>query len=208
MGTDVHAVWQAKKDGKWVDIESTWDQDRHYFLFAWLADVRNGYGFAGIPTHDAIKPIAPRRGLPEDFTVVDGEDHPVACIEAIDPRRREWLDEDEKGNPVAWLGDHSHSWLTADEILAAERPGAVRKDGVLTLEQYHAWDKESQPEAWCGGVMGPNLVTSMPSEIGPGTTHVQVSWIRQDDGLDYFVNEVKRLKDLHGEVRLVFGFDS
>jgi hypothetical protein len=58
MGTDVHAVWQAKKDGKWVDIASKWEQKRHYFLFAWLADVRNGFGFAGVSTHDPIKPIA------------------------------------------------------------------------------------------------------------------------------------------------------
>jgi hypothetical protein len=74
MGTDVHAVWQAKKGDKWVDIESTWDQNRHYFLFAWLADVRNGFGFAGIPTHDPIKPISERRGLPDDFE--GGEEYP------------------------------------------------------------------------------------------------------------------------------------
>src|SRR5687768_8031889 len=98
MGTDVHAVWQAKKDGRWVDIESRWDQRRHYFLFAWLADVRNGFGFAGIPTHDPIKPVAARRGVPADFNV-----------EAY-----------ESGNgpddyDAPWLGDHSFSWLTADE---------------------------------------------------------------------------------------------
>jgi hypothetical protein len=29
-----------------------------------------------------------------------------------------------------------------------------------------------------------------------------------EDGLDYFVDEVRRLKELHGEVRVVFGFDS
>ena len=203
MGTDVHGIWQAKKDGKWVDIESKWDQDRHYFLFAWLADVRNGFGFAGVSTHDPIKPIAARRGLPPDFD--GGEEHPVHDV-AVMGRRAEYIEEGEP--PVMWLGDHSHSWLTADEILAAERPSSVRKYGVLTLEQYNAWDKVSQPEAWCGGVMGPNLHTSLPSEIGPETTHVQVSWIRTDDGLDYFVDEVRRLKELHGEVRLVFGFDS
>jgi hypothetical protein len=205
MGTDVHAVWQAKKDGKWVDIESKWEQNRHYFLFAWLADVRNGFGFAGIPTHDPIKPISKPRGYPQDFNAED-DYYLVACVEAIDPRRREWLEPDEA--PAAWLGDHSHSWLTADEILAAERPHNIRKDGVLTLDEYKAWDKVSEPDSWSGGVMGRGLVTSMPSEIGPETTHVQVSWIRQEDGLDYFVDEVRRLKELHGEVRLVFGFDS
>lgn len=203
MGTDVHAIWQAKKDGRWVDIESKWDQDRHYFLFAWLADVRNGYGFAGIPTHEPIQPIAPRRGLPADFE--GGEDHPVTDV-AVLGKDAEYLKDGEK--PSKWMGDHSHSWLTADEILTAKRPGPIRKDGVLALDQYKAWDKVSQPDAWCGGVMGRDLVTSLPSEIGPSTTHVQVSWIRHDDGLDYFVDEVRRLKELHGEVRLVFGFDS
>lgn len=205
MGCDIHAVWQAKKDGRWADIESKWEQDRHYFLFAWLADVRNGYGFAGIRTHDPIKPIAQPRGLPEDFECA-GDDHPIATLEIKDPRRREYHEPDDE--MAVWMGDHSHSWLTADEILAAERPHNIRKDGVLTIEQYRKWDKVSQPEAWCGGVMGRDLVTSLPSEIGPATTHVQVSWVRQDDGLDYFVDEVKRLKAEHGEVRLVFGFDS
>jgi hypothetical protein len=203
MGTDVHAIWQAKKAGRWVDIESEWDQDRHYFLFAWLADVRNGFGFAGVPTHDPIKPIAPRRGLPDDFE--GGEDHPVTDTKVMG-RRAAYLEEGEP--PTMWLGDHSHSWLTADEILSAERPKNIRKDGVITIDQYRAWDKVSQPESWCGGVSGRGIVTSLPAEIGPETTHVQVSWVRQEDGLDYFVDEVRRLKDLHGEVRLVFGFDS
>jgi hypothetical protein len=141
--------------------------------------------------------------LTDDFE--GGEEHPVENV-AVMGRRAGYLEEGEP--PVMWMGDHSYSWLTADEILAAERPHHIRKDGVLSLAEYQKWDKVSQPEAWCGGVAGGNLVTSLPSEIGPETTHVQVSWIRQDDGLDYFVDEVRRLKELHGEVRLVFGFDS
>lgn len=203
MGTDVHGIWQAQKDGRWQDIESKWEQDRHYFLFSWLADVRNGFGFAGTPTYDPIKPIAQPRGLPDDFE--GGDDHPVANP-AVMGRGAEYLEHGEP--PTMWMGDHTHSWLSADEILAAERPKGVRKDGVLTLEQYKAWDKVSQPERWCGGVMGQKLLTSMPADICPETTHVQVSWIMPDDELDYFVDEVKRLKDEHGNVRLVFGFDS
>ena len=206
MGTDVHAVWQAKKDGKWVDTPSTWEQRRHYFLFAWLADVRNGFGFAAVPTHDPITPIvAERRGIPDDFEGYD--DHPTT-VECLDKDEQEWLTPDERAHPVKWMGDHSHHWLTADEILSAERPGTTRKNGVLTLEEYNAWDKVSPPPSWFGGVMGGGTVTSAPSEIGPQTTHVEVTWIKQEDGLDYFVDEVRRLKELHGEVLLVFGFDS
>ena len=44
--------------------------------------------------------------------------------------------------------------------------------------------------------------------VSPEATHAQIEWTQGDDGLGYFVDEVKRLKELHGDVRLVFGFDS
>lgn len=206
MGSDIHGVWQARKNGVWVDVESKWEQDRHYFLFAWLADVRNGYGFAGVPTHEPIKPIAEPKGLPDGFEVVDGEYHPTV-VEAIDPRRSKYLDDEDRKNPRAWIGDHSHSWLTADEILEAELPVAVKRTGVMEVMDYHQWDKVSVPESCCGGVGGPGVVVSSPYEITEKTTHVQVEWMGGHE-LQYFIDEVKRLKELHGEVRLVFGFDS
>lgn len=207
MGTDIHGVWQAKKGGCWVDVESTWEQDRHYFLFSWLADVRNGYGFAGSKTYEPVKPISEPKGLPADFELEDGEYHKTT-IEAIDPRRREYLDNYEEGNPKAWLGDHSHSWLTADEIMEAKRPTDIVQSGVLSIEKYKAWDKHSVPESYCSGVSGQNIVVSLPDLITKKTTHVQCEWIKASDELDYFIDEVKRLKEIHGEVRLVFGFDS
>ena len=180
MGCDIHAVWQAKKDGKWIDVESTWDQGRHYLLFSWLANVRNGYGFAGIPTYAPIKPITELRGLPNDFE----------------------YDEDRR------MGDHSFSWLTADEILSAQRPGELQQTGVVTKAVYDAWDGKTPFESWVGHVLGGStLVANSAAEIVPQTTHVRVNW-KSDDGLDYFVGEVCRLKELHGEVRIVFGFDS
>ena len=51
-------------------------------------------------------------------------------------------------------------------------------------------------------------MVSEPDEIDNTTTHVRVEWEDPDDGLGYFVEEVQRLKNLHGEVRVVFGFDS
>lgn len=50
------------RDGSWL-----WD-GRRYDLFAILADVRNGYGFAGIPTGDGFNPISQPRGIPRDVT--------------------------------------------------------------------------------------------------------------------------------------------
>lgn len=199
MGCDIHGVWQAKHDGKWRDVASTWGQNRHYLLFSWLADVRNGYG-----TYAPVTPIAAPRGLPSDFEM-DGEQHPTT-LEAIDPCCRKWLEDENK--PATWMGDHSHSWLTADEILAAQRPTTVHQTGIVDVEFARSWDGKTPPKSWSGGISGGGVrVAEGRAEIRPNTTHVRIEWW-QPDGLDYFVDEVKRLKAEHGDVRLVFGFDS
>lgn len=140
MGCDVHAVWQARRNDQWVDVHSEWDQDRHYLLFNWLAGVR-GDG----PS------IAEPRGLPDDFTM-RGDLHPTT-EDALDDDEKSFQ-QDDPDYPSKWMGDHTYSWLTVDEILSAEKPA-------------------------------PNFKS-----------------------VDYFVDEVRRMKDLHGDVRIVFGFDS
>jgi len=205
MGCDIHGMFQAKKDGKWRDIPSTWDQDRHYFLFSWLAGVRNGHGFAGVPTYTPITPISEPRGLPEDFELVD-EDHPV-----VDPAvlglRAKWLEPGE--TPSLWMGDHSHSWLSADEILATPAPDRVWRTGVVERAFFDAWDGHTPPEDWSGGISGRQIkVAESPTDVMPDSTHVRIWWIQPGDTLKYFTDEVARLKAEHGEVRLVFGFDS
>ena len=206
MGCDVHGVWQAKKDGKWVDIESSWEQDRHYFLFSWLANVRNGYGFAGIPTYSPIKPIAEPRGIPKDFECDGDFIHPVPRLEILGSRS-EYHGKDE---PLEmWMGEHSHSWLTADEILAAPTPDKVWQTGVVPREFFDAWDGVNGPESWSGGISGKDVrVADSPTDVKEDSTHVRIWWIKAADTLKYFTDEVRRLKELHGEVRLVFGFDS
>ena len=143
MGCDIHAIVQAKTDSGWKDIPTKWDQDRHYFLFGWLAGVRNM----------DVTPLAQPRGLPPDFSVIDGDLHP-STLDVL----KDWevSAPDSDGVMGRWMGDHSRSWLTADEILA----------------------------------------TPPPQSPGDG------------DVLAYFVDEIRRLKAEHGEVRIVFGFDS
>lgn len=118
MGCDIHCVFQKYDGKKWVDVESNYSEDRHYYLFGWIAGVR---------LREGVQPIALPRGLPNDFEIDD------------DYHNKEWM------------GEHSYSWLSADEILHAKIP---------------------------------------------------------DEGVAYFVNEVHRLAQTHGQVRLVFGFDS
>lgn len=203
MGTDVHAIWQAKKNGKWEDVPSTWDQDRHYFLFSWLADVRNGHGFAGVPTYTPIKPIAQPRGLPEDFE--GGEEHPTT-LECLAPFRQKYVEENP---PISWMGDHTFSWLTAEEILSTPVPDKVWQTGIVERAWFDAWDGHAGPEEWSGGISGKDIrVAESPTEVTDESTHVRIWWIKPGDTLKYFVDEVKRLKEEHGEVRIVFGFDS
>ena len=117
MGTDIHGVFQRldKTTGQWHDVASNYEQDRHYQLFAVLADVRNGYGFAGIPTGEVVTPIAKRRGLPADFAM-DGDSHPIATLEHMDPSRRAC---------AGWCGTRGSGtsrWPTASLPGAANKP--------------------------------------------------------------------------------------
>lgn len=209
MGTDIHGVFQRKVFVTWIDIESAYDQRRNYQLFAVLADVRNGYGFAGCRTGEHVEPIARPRGLPHDFLCAE-DVHPVSSIQHICPRRREWVKE---GEPLhVWMGDHSHSWLTGTEMLAWKPPTVV-KCGIVSRAAYDAWNRDGAPDRYCGGIAGPGVVVvddnAKAMAEHPGWTHVSVEWESNlADELAYFFDEVKQLVAKHDEIRFVFGFDS
>lgn len=219
MGTDVHMIIQAKDEsGKYHDIPHNYGCERHYFLFGWIGNVRNGTGFAGAKLGDPIEPLQDRRGLPEDFDIsVDssehslaaGEHHPVSSKEFLPKWEQKYWDEEDEKSKFCWMGDHSYGWLTSTEILDAPLPQTFHS-GIITLEDYYQWDKKSYPERVCSGKSGPNVkVAESPSEIAEDTTDVRVEWPSDSaEELGYFINEVKRLHKRHGEVRLVFGFDS
>lgn len=189
MGTDIHHCFQAKINGQWQFIEGAYEGNRDSTLFAYLANVRNGFGFAGVPTHTPVKPISEPRGFPTDWAY--GNKAPIP----------------DKYGESCWLGDHSHSWLTADEILSHNYLPIIRT-GVIPLKQYKEWDGKSPPVIWCGMITGKNVfVATSPEEIKPHTTHVQIEW-QSESRPSYFLEEVQRLKDKYGEVRIIFGFDS
>lgn len=225
MGTDVHAVFERKinyckklsrsekrqfnnlslteknkkRKTRWEFITSEWDQDRHYNLFSWLANVRNGFGFAGVKTNDYIKPITLPRDLPED-------------LKDIDYDYMEYHGE--------WLGDHSHSWLLGTEIInAIKEITSITRYGVISYDDYNNWDKVSEPENYSRGVWGRNVKVIEPEELNLVPTFspeirvlVSVKWQVSADTLKeefkYFTDEIKRLVDLYGEIRMVFGFDN
>ena len=103
MGTDIHSIAQVNRDGRWQTVAVGIDGDRRsYNTFAMLADVRNGYGFAGCRTSTGFPVIHEQRGLPEDLKT--NEDNGL-LINKTD------LDEE----PM-YLGDHSFSWCTLAEL--------------------------------------------------------------------------------------------
>ena len=142
MGCDIHGVLQSRGyDGKF-HTECEMEDTRNYKLFAILANVRNGYGFAGVPTHEAIQPIAEPRGLPEDFKVF-GDEH----VYGFDNRKE-------------WLGDHSRTWLTATEI--RDYPywdTPIEFCGIIPKDVYTKRVPGSIPHEWSGGVWGRILLS-------------------------------------------------
>lgn len=249
MGTDIHGVFQRfdSQQKRWVGVPSNYSQNRHYQLFAVLADVRNGTGFAGVKTGDAVEPISEPRGYPLDFvraiaeyddsgdkhivkgTTMGAESSPegnddyylLESPEVRDPRRQEFYKPEDN---VLWMGDHSHSWLTGEEMLAwFESAPIVTKRGIISLKQFESWPGEGAPEGgWSGGVWGQRCKTVTPEgarhilaeraagrEVPDFDYYVDIEW-RQSlkEELAYFFEEVARLVTEHGQVRFVFGFDS
>lgn len=188
MGTDIHAVAQANINGVWVDIESKFDEGRHYKLFSHLAGVRNGVGFAGCDTGEAVNPIQEDRGFPDDFTSDDNS----------------YGD----GHNGQWMGDHSYGWVSAYEVINHDWGQGVSR-GVISLEAYKKWDGD-EPNGYCGMIGGRDILVSDDCENLPeGTTHVRVEWKNSSDRFDYFVDEVAQMvSDNNADVRIVFGFDS
>lgn len=205
MGTDIHGAFQRHDGNKWVDVESSYEFDRHYQLFAVLAGVRNGHGFAGVVTGEVVTPISEPRGLPADFVMMD-DLHP-------DPAGNASHEDGPLVWEGVWMGDHSHSWLTSAEMLAwYDHAPIVVKQGLLTRAEYDEWDKVSKPAMYCGDAWGPGVVKIHEAEIAHATkdwSHVFCTWESPlRDELAYFFDEVRRLHELHSGVRLVFGFDS
>lgn len=119
--------------GKHSDTAS-WFDHRNYRLFAYLADVRNGRGFAGVKTGDGVVPFKMPVGWPQD---------------RCDVLKEIW-------------SDHSETYYMLDELILFL--DCVRKEHhkVYGLVEVGVWDKfisseDDFPESSCGGAYGPNV---------------------------------------------------
>lgn len=194
---------------------------RNYNLFAILANVRNGRGFAGVDTGDGFNPIAPPRGLPSDVT------------EAV------------KRESDSWGCDgHSHSYFTLAELLAYDWTQVTKHRGFLNGPEYIEWqrmlDWESAPKSYCG-VSGGSVrhvsasemkritdgikaeaKAAMPNDWYPsycdtvakrlGDTYCQVEWTQAyyESCSSFWSETIPRLLRVgpHEGVRIVFWFDN
>lgn len=230
MGCDIHiSIQRQNADGAWVEIpwqETPWDENkptlpdiavapkgfgnRNYDLFAILADVRNGYGFAGCLTCEPWPPIAQPRGLPEGFS----EDAVLP-----NPDMRHYASSEHEPR---WLGDHSHSWLLLSELDAfAWDLTCSRQYGYVEAAVYEELkDRNLPPPDYCGGISGKGIVEYTPERYeaakADGTLaehpYVRMSWTEtaREATSDWPGQVLPWLASLaDGQpLRLVFGFDS
>lgn len=148
MGCDIHLYAEKRVNGAWIAAD-TWTDDpyepgtkevayearfytgRNYDLFAMLADVRNGRGFAGIRTGDGFNPIASPKGLPDD------------CSPEVRAESDGW-----------GVDGHSHSFLTVAELMAYDWTQTTRKAGVVGYHELARWALCGRPESWSGSIVG------------------------------------------------------
>jgi hypothetical protein len=152
MGTDIHFYTERRTATGWESADNwtpypykddeeggpdewvSWDDQlytsRNYDVFAILADVRNGRGFAGIDTGDGFVPIAEERGLPDDLS----------------PRLKTFFD--------AHGVDHTPSWLTLAELLAYDWTQRTKKRGVVGPSEWAVFREQGEPRSYSGDVQG------------------------------------------------------
>jgi hypothetical protein len=89
------------------------------------------------------------------------------------------------------------------------------KLGRRWVEVPSAWEQDRHYLlfSWLAGVrngfgFGGIFQVDTPATVTDKTTHVSISWIETENPFAYFIDEVRKLKEAHGNVRMVFGFDS
>lgn len=225
MGTDIHILVEEKVDGKWIPMEGSFEiesEDGSYYIgpygtdfyfgrdynsFAILADVRNGFGFAGCDTGDGFEIIDRPRGIPVDASEVFKE----VC--------------------EMWEGDaHSHSYFYLKELKEWEEKAknlTTKHRGFITLNSFKERLKNNETGAptgsYCGGVSGKDVVLldektaeSFTDKEQDKSYYVQIEW--EESYLESAVNLVRYIdmlrkleveKDLcHNCIRICFFFDN
>lgn len=176
---------------------------RNYNLFAILADVRNGYGFAGVSTGRGFNPISSPKGVPEDAS----------------PEYLEYVES-------MGVDGHSHSYHTLKDLLDYNWHQTTTHYGVISEEQYKDWTPGTEPDLYCGAIYSQNVIMVSQEEMddvikgnlakdNTKEYYTKVSWASTyKESVNFFYdNCIEALKELseddEGEdVRIVFFFDN
>lgn len=209
MGCDIHLFVEAKnnKTGKWEYKPYAPEYgSRNYDVFGMLANVRNGWGIAGIITGFEFNVIALPRGIPQD----------------VSPKVQE---ENEQWNDNGY--SHGHSFLTLKELIEYDWEQVTKRHGVVNSREYmDAKENKGEPKRWCVGVAGRKvkLVSNkkMDKVILAGDNNLAnyytvVKWEelykdRADSFYSVFLPELKEFAKSSNlseeDVRIVFWFDN
>lgn len=235
MGCDVHMAaevcgpsgkWSAvglrENEGRLDDYQApgaVYGGGRNYSLFAILADVRNGHGFAGVRTGEGFVPISAPRGAPPDAS------------EAV----LRWVDE--------WGPDgHDLSWHALRQLDEYDWTRSTTLTGLCELSEWARFKLLGRPSSWAADVGGARVVhvsdedasAAIPRELlwqlvrreeaeiaeavrflglSPVShPYVRVSWrvAYHEEARDFLSETLSKLRRLGGpdDVRIVFFFDN
>ena len=230
MGADIHAVVQRKKDGKWITYAEGYSR-RNYDVFAVMANVRNGHGFAGCLLSDGLKVVHEPKGLPKDLRFVGKRKQDVKCPNSFRKFPGSFRSSEDK---IYWLGDHDHSWLTLTELLTINSEDVTKHYGVMTdlefekLGSYFLQNRRQPRQVeYCGDVFGKDITTLKEEDYlackQSGTLprdkqiYVQTWWNEtygESLGLAFWIWLLQLIRDALcfgcdlDSIRVVFGFDS
>lgn len=209
MGSDIYGSFQKQTlPGIWLNIETEYEFNRHYQFFAFIGDVRNGYGFAGIKTGEPIKSPLAHRGLPDEIKKLN----------------EEYENYGQYNDDCVYYGEYSRSHFLLKEYLENLNTfGNITKTCIISKEDHLEWSKRpvlesglrKEPEcSYCGGISGKDIlvVNDNAVELNEYTsyTHVRIEYeINLKEEFQYFTDEVNRLIEVHGtdQIRFVYGFD-
>jgi hypothetical protein len=205
MGSDIHLRLEVMRDGAWTGVpieRPDWRENgdtrpdpegRNYSVFALLADVRNGSGFAGCKIFDPIEAPLAWRGLPD----------------GVDP----------EGSP--WLGEHSFTWATVAELKALDWDMVFHEYGVLSALEYNEWlaSGDTAPQSWSGDVDGPGVrkisAESLRADRAPDdrNLYIRAEWDRRavaESGFRRWLDTLteEQLGVPLDRARVLMGFDS
>lgn len=182
MGCDIHHTYEIQQpNGEWIhhDFSARHETEgstnyktlfndplyvhRNYRLFAFLADVRNGSGLAGVDTGDMVTPIDEPRGVPGNAT---------------DYFKARAFDFGNDG--------HSHSWFTGEELRDADWDQITTERAFIKLSDYPAFKKAKRPIdiSYSRGVAGEKVAHISMEEADDLIEHPD----KQQEGKDYYVN--------------------